>query len=650
MSTLPALISDLALILIVAGAVTLIFKRLKQPLVLGYIVAGFLAGPHMDYTPSVADMPSIEVWSEIGVIFLMFSLGLEFSFKKIAKKGFLPIVTAFLVMFFMFCIGAVVGKLFGWAPLNCIFLGAMLSMSSTTIIYKAYKDLGLQQRKFASTVMSVLIIEDILGILLMVILTALGISQKFEGWALVESLATLAFFLILWFVVGIFLIPIIFKHTRKLMNRETLLIVSVGLCFLLVVFADRAGYSTAIGAFMMGSILAETIEAESIVRVVSPLKDLFGAIFFVSVGMLVDPDILVEHWLPIVALVGAILVGQATFGTLSFLVTGQPSRTAMQCGFSLAQIGEFAFIIASLGLELKVIDDFLYPVVVAVSVITTFITPYMIRASQKLPAPNIRLRLPSVTAAPNWRAYLQTMTVQVASYVTLIIAVTSLSLAVFPTFNRMIFRDLAANIVTAVLTIAAVSPFLRALVMRKRHTKMVRELAAKRKINALILNAFFQFRFFCAWVTVTYIVDFMLPLRWWWDIPLGFVITWYICRSRLIKYVSILMERTFVLNLRRRETVDTTSSVEAFAEKISGEGHQKAPVKLKRLVIDAKSPFVGKNLVESGIRQAHNCTVVGFETTEGTLEIPDAERVIIADDVIWVVGSPTDIINLTHNP
>ena len=646
MSTLPPLISDLALILIAAGTVTLIFKRLKQPLVLGYIVAGFLAGPHMPYTPSVEDMPSIEIWSEIGVIFLMFSLGLEFSFKKIAKKGFLPILTAFLVMVFMFCIGIVVGKIFGWAQLNCIFLGAMLCMSSTTIIYKAYKDLGLQKKAFTSTVMSVLIIEDIFGILLMVILTALGISQKFEGWALVKSLATLAFFLILWFVTGIFLIPLLFKRTKKLMNRETMLVLSVGLCFLLVVLADNAGYSTAIGAFMMGSILAETIEAESIVRVVSPLKDLFGAIFFVSVGMLVDPQILIDYWLPILVLVAAILVGQATFGTLSFLVTGQPARTAMQCGFSLAQIGEFAFIIATLGLELKVIDEFLYPVVVAVSVITTFLTPYMIRVSKVLPAPNIKFTLPSVTAAPNWRGYFKTMVVQIASYVTLIIAVTTLSLAAFPLFNRMIFKDPMADIVTALLTVIAVSPFLRALVMRKRHTKMARELAEKKRAYAYILNGFFMFRFFCATTAVFYICHFLLPIEWWLSLPIALVATWYICRSRWVKYVSILMERTFVLNLRRRETVDTTSSVEAFAEKMSGGAHHDAPVKLKRLVIDAKSPFIGKNLVESGIRQTYNCTVVGFETEEGTLEVPSADRIFLMDDIVWLVGTPQNLATL----
>ena len=375
-------ISDLAIILISAGIVTLLFKRLKQPLVLGYIVAGFLAGPHMPYTPSVSDMTSIHTWADIGVIFLMFTLGLEFSFKKIVKMGVGPIIAACSVMFCMMSVGSMVGHFFGWGSMNSLFLGGMLAMSSTTIIYKAFDDLGLRQQKFASEVLSVLILEDILGILLMVVLSAVAVSRKFEGMALVGSLLQLGFFLILWFVVGVYVIPIFLRKAHRLMNRETLLVVSIGLCFLLVVVAQKAGYSSAFGAFMMGSILAETLEAEQIERVVSPVKDLFGAIFFVSVGMLVDPAVLATYWLPILVICLAIIAGQAVFGTTSFLLSGQPLRIAVQGGFSLAQIGEFAFILASLGTTLGVTSDFLYPVVVAVSIITTFFTPYMIRAAR----------------------------------------------------------------------------------------------------------------------------------------------------------------------------------------------------------------------------------------------------------------------------
>src|SRR5574344_662719 len=328
---MDSLLTDLALILVVAGAVTVIFKRLHQPLVLGYIVAGFLVSPQKPYIMTVVDKADVQQWADIGVIFLLFALGLDFSFKKILKMGVAPIIAAVTIIFCMMMLGITVGKLFEWHQMDCIFLGGMLAMSSTTIIYKAFDDMGIRQQHFASLVMSVLILEDILAIVMMVMLSAIASGNNPDGGKMLESVLRIVFFLILCFV--------------------------------------------------MGSILAETIEADKIIHLVEPIKNLFGAVFFVSVGMLVEPTIIVEYAIPILMLVLAILVGQAIFGTLGFMLSGQPLKTAMRCGFSLAQIGEFAFIIASLGLSLHVIGEFLYPVVVAVSVITTFLTPYMIRAS-----------------------------------------------------------------------------------------------------------------------------------------------------------------------------------------------------------------------------------------------------------------------------
>lgn len=379
MSELAPLISDLALILICAGVMTLVFKRLKQPLVLGYIVAGFLASPHVPLTPSVIDVANIHTWSEIGVIFLLFALGLEFSFKKLVKVGGTAVIAACTIIFCMILVGIFVGWSFGWQRMDCLYLGGMLAMSSTTIIYKAFDDLGLRQQRFAGLVLSILILEDILAIVLMVMLSTMAVSQNFEGSEMVYSIAKLLFFLILWFVVGIYIIPTFLKRSRKWMANETLLIVSLALCFGMVVVAAKVGFSAAFGAFIMGSILAETVEAENIEKLVAPVKDLFGAIFFVSVGMMVAPAMIVEYIWPIVIITLAILLGQVIFGTGGVILSGQPLKVAMQCGFSLTQIGEFAFIIASLGVSLKVTSDFLYPIVVAVSVITTFLTPYMIR-------------------------------------------------------------------------------------------------------------------------------------------------------------------------------------------------------------------------------------------------------------------------------
>ena len=394
MGELPALIQDLALILVVAGIVTLLFKRLKQPLVLGYVMAGFLVSPHMPYTASVADSENIHLWADIGVMFLLFSLGLDFSFKKILKMGASPIISACSIIFCMSMLGMIVGHLFGWSKMDCIFLGGMLAMSSTTIIYKAFDDLGLRQQQFAGLVMSVLILEDILAIVMMVLLSAVASGNNPDGGQMLGSIIQIVFFLVLWLVVGIFAIPALLRKVRKLINNEVLLIVSLGLCCAMAVFSTKVGFSSAFGAFIMGSILAETVEAERIEKLVEPVKNLFGAIFFVSVGMLVDPKILVEYALPIFVLVMTILIGQAVFGTFSFMLGGESLKSAMRCGFSMAQIGEFSFIIASLGLSLGVIGDFLYPVVVAVSVITTFLTPYMIRFSTPV-YNSLEKRLPS---------------------------------------------------------------------------------------------------------------------------------------------------------------------------------------------------------------------------------------------------------------
>ena len=381
MSEVPTLINDLALILIVAGAVTILFKKLKQPLVLGYIMAGFIVSPHMPDTMSVIDNSDIKTWADIGVMFLLFSLGLDFSFKKIVKMGISPVITTLTIIFAMMTLGIVVGHAFDWKRMDCIFLGGMLAMSSTTIIYKAFSDMGLRQQKFAGPVMSVLILEDVLAIVMMVMLSALASGANPDGGEMIGSVMKIGFFLVLWFVVGIFAVPLFLRSTRKFINNETLLIVSLGLCCLMAVVSTKVGFSSAFGAFVMGSILAETIEAGKIEKLVAPVKDLFGAIFFVSVGMLVDLNIIIEYAVPIGVLVLTILVGQAVFGTFGFMIGGQSLKSAMRCGFSMAQIGEFSFIIASLGLSLHVTGGFLYPVVVAVSVITTFLTPYMIRAS-----------------------------------------------------------------------------------------------------------------------------------------------------------------------------------------------------------------------------------------------------------------------------
>lgn len=657
MDNLAPLISDLALILIVAGVVTLIFKRLKQPLVLGYIVAGFLAGPHMPYTPSVEDLTSIHLWSEIGVIFLMFTLGLEFSFKKIVKMGIGPVIAACTVMFCMIGVGRFLGTLFGWDSMNSLFLGGMLAMSSTTIIYKALDDLGLRQQKFAGEVLSVLILEDILGILLMVVVSALAVSRHFEGAELMGSLLKLGFFLILWFVVGVYVVPLFLRGTRKWMNRETLLVVSVGLCFLLVVIASKAGYSSAFGAFMMGSILAETVEAESIERVTSPVKDLFGAIFFVSVGMMVDPAVLAEYWLPILSITLAIIVGQAVFGTTGFLLSGQPLRVAVQCGFSLAQIGEFAFILAALGVSLHVTADFLYPVVVAVSIITTFLTPYMIRAAapayewleRSLPKPVRRMaghaprgrRAKKTGDASDWKRLLIALTGISVAYTTLCVAAVGISFASLLPASRGVLGHWPGNVVCGVLTILVASPFLRAIVMRKNHSEEWKSIARRGRLARVGLWSTFAVRYLLAAAVVYYVLDFLSPFWWPFHVAASLLIVAGMVASRGVKWVSIKMERTFMQNLKIREVSARRAAVAgmpAYARRLEARN-----IHIAQLEIPANSRWGGRTLAELSVSHTDGVMVVAIRRGDYRINIPDGHTEIYPGDSIEAIGDDAGI-------
>lgn len=379
MSELAPLITDLGIILVVAGCVMILFKWLKQPVILGYIVAGFITGPSVSFLPTVSDTSDIKIWADIGVIFLLFAMGLEFSFRKLLNVGLSAMVATVTIVCGMMFLGYVAGNMMGFSHITSLFLGGMLSMSSTAIVFKAFNDMNLLQQKFTGIVLGILVVEDLVGVVMLVVLSTLAASSQFEGTALLGSLMKLVSFLVFWSVLGIYLLPTLINRIKRFVSDEILLVVSLGLCLLMVMIAVRAGFSSALGAFVMGSLLAETSESERISRVVQPVKDLFAAVFFVSVGMMIDPAVIRDYIVPILLLTLLVLAGQSFFGTFGVLLSGQPLKLAMKSGFSLTQVGEFAFIIASLGVSLNVTDTHLYPIIVAVSVITTFCTPYMIR-------------------------------------------------------------------------------------------------------------------------------------------------------------------------------------------------------------------------------------------------------------------------------
>ena len=651
MASLPELVKDLALILIVASIVTLIFKKLRQPLVLGYIVAGFIVSPHMPLTMSVLDKENIHTWADIGVMFLLFSLGLDFSIKKILKMGISPFISAIIIVFSMMMLGMGVGHAFLWSKMDCIFLGGMMAMSSTTIIYKAFDDMGLRQQRFAGLVMSVLILEDILAIVMMVMLSAIASGNNPDGEQMLGSLFKIGFFLILWFVVGLFAIPTFLRHTRKLMSSETMLIVALGLCCAMAWVSSSVGFSSAFGAFVMGSILAETIEADKIIRLVEPVKNLFGAIFFVSVGMLVDPNILISYALPIAILVIAILAGQGIFGTLGFMLSGQPLKTAIRCGFSMAQIGEFAFIIASLGLSLGVISEFLYPVVVAVSVITTFLTPYMIRAAEpaytilekRLPKRWIR-RLNHLGAehhaSPDeqslWKRLLRKMILNTVIYAILILAITAVMLSFFLPFARHLLPHWWANGACGVLTLLLIAPFMRALVMKNNHSDEFRALWIENRMNRLPLTFTVLARIAIAVAFLFYICNYLARFANAIVITLALTAIALMILSRGLKQRSIRLERLFIKNLNSREIQAEVTG----KRKPRFEGHLlDRDIHISEFTVPENSSWAGQSLGQIEFRNRFGVHVSSILRGYQRLNIPGGDCIIFPGDQLQVIGN-----------
>ena len=656
MSHLPALVIDLALILISAGIITLIFKWLKQPLVLGYIVAGFLAGPYVDIFPTVVDTNSISTWAEIGVIFLLFALGLEFSFKKLMNVGGTAVIAATTEVITMLVIGYVVGILLGWNPMNSIFLGGMLSMSSTTIIIKAFDDLGLRNQKFTRIVFGTLVVEDLVAILMMVLLSTMAVSQQFAGEELIGSIIKVVFFLILWFLIGIYLLPAFFRKARKMMNDETLLVIVVGLCLGMVYLATITGFSAALGAFIMGSILAETVEAEHIEHLIKPVKDLFGAIFFVSVGMLVDPAVLVEYAWPVVIITLVTITGKAIFSTFGVLISGQPIKTSIQSGFSLAQIGEFAFIIASLGVSLKVLDEYVYPIIVAVSVITTFTTPYFIRLSE--PFSNwIHKILPENTLAfferyasgtktinheSDWKKLLKSFMGKLVIYSVLLSAILLLSIHFLAPFIMEQIPDIWGKIASAALTILLMAPFLTALIANKTNQpELFMSLWNDSKYNRGRLVFLVLLRVYIALTFVALVLINLFHVQYGIGIITAVAVLALVFFFRRSFNQYSRMESQFITNLNQREEV-AKKAASSIKTSFTSQMHNKN-IHITEIEVSPNSPNVGKTLRELKFRHDFGVSVVKILRGERKIYIPDSSEVLYPQDIISVVGTDEQI-------
>ena len=652
------LVKDLALILIAAGIFTIISKALKQPLILGYIVAGFIVGPHLGLF-GISSTESVEQWSEIGIIFLLFALGLEFSFKKLLKVGSSALITAGCVCAGMFVTGNIVGHALGWSSMEAIFLGGLMSMSSTTIIIKAFTDLGLKNKAYATLVFGTLVVEDLIAVVMMVLLTTIATANRFAGGEMLLGLAKLLFFLILWFLVGIYVIPSFLRWARKYLNDEILLLVAIGLCFGMVSLASYAGFSSALGAFVMGSILSETIEGEHISKLVVNIKDLFGAIFFVSVGMMVDPAVIGAHWLPILILTVVTIVGMTIFGSLGALISGRGLNTAVHTGFSLAQLGEFSFIIAGLGVSLGVMRGFIYPVIIAVSVITTFTTPYMIKAAtpvcnflyKKLPVKLLAKLDPSPDSArtsveeqSEWKALLKSYTLRVLLYSVILLAIFMGSkLYLDKLLVRLLPEATTAlrNALSLAVTLLVMAPFLYGLAVNGKDIKHTAvQLMNQKNSNKwpILFLVFLRIFIAIAFVIATILLHYKLS---YWSLLLIVLagIVFLVLARRSVHQFNGLEER-FITNLNQKEEYERMRTPFASGLRAKMKGHD---VAAENVVISPNSEYAGKQLKNIPFRQKYGINVAKVVRGSRRILIPSPEEYIYPYDEVLAIGTREEV-------
>ena len=650
------LVRDLAVILISAGIFTIISKALKQPLILGYIIAGFLIGPHVKFFFNISSAEAVHQWSEIGLIFMMFGLGLEFSFKKLLKVGSGALVTAGTKFVGVFVIGFIVGQALSWTVMESIFLAGLMSMSSTAVVLKSYDDMCLKNKPYAGLVFGTLVVEDLIAILLMVLLSTMAVSNQFAGGELVGALTKLVFFIILVFVVGIYLIPTILKKARKYLNDEILLLVSIGLCFAMVSIASAAGFSSALGAFVMGSILAETMESEHIEHLVSPIKDLFGAIFFVSVGMMIAPEIILHNWFIILILAVLVILTHIVFSAAGILLTGNGFENSVHTGFSLAQLGEFGFIIASVGVSLGVMRDFIYPVIVAVSVITTFTTPYMIRLAgpaysllqKKLPEGALnrlnqmeRTSNSSAAERSDWHKLLSAYFVRILLYSVILVALMIASRTLLEPLVGGLLPDLSKfiqNLITVSITLAVMAPLLYGLAVNKGSADVYAKRLMKAKpSNSWPIMGLLLGRFFLAIAFVLVVISTHFDLAGWTALLLilGGVVFFLISRHR-VRERSTSMESKFFDNLNAKETLARKNAPVTASIRAKMAGYD---VHLDKVKVSADSSYIGMMLKEIPIRDESGANVIKITRGNHSILVPDGNEKVYPGDELLTVGT-----------
>ena len=656
------LVRDLAVILISAGIFTIISKALKQPLILGYILAGFLIGPNFHFFFGISSNQTVQQWSDIGIIFLMFGLGLEFSFKKLLKVGSSALLTAGIKFIGVFILGFVTAEAMDWSFMESIFLGGLLSMSSTMVVLKSYEDMGLKNKPYAGMVFGTLVVEDLIAILLMVLLSTMAVSKTFAGQELAMNIAKLVVFLILWFLVGIYVIPTLLQKARNYLNDEILLIVSLGLCFGMVALATSAGFSTALGAFVMGSILAETVESENISRIVGPIKNLFGAIFFVSVGMMLSPSVILEHWAIILLISVLVIVSHIVFSSAGIILSGKGLDNAVHTGFSLAQLGEFGFIIAGVGCTLGVMRSFIYPVIIAVSVITTFTTPFMIKLGdpcyalllKKLPARWLDRLKESGGSSKNtaaedneWKKLLKAYFLRIVLYGVIITAIYIGTRLYLRPAVREYLPDLSRmqkNLVNATVTLVLMAPFLYGLgVSSGSISSSARKLIGQKQSNIWPIIGLMLSRSFMAIGIILGVLSTYFHLAGWTVLAIVIAGTIYILIARHSVHRLNSVEQRFMSNLNEKETSEQRSKpVTSSVHKILAD----YDVHTESIVVSPDSIFAGMSLKDMPLRAETGANIIKLTRGTRKITVPSGEETIYPGDTLLAIGTAAQLAKL----
>lgn len=652
------MLTDLCIIMLIAAVTSLVFKLLKQPVVLGYIVAGIIIGPYVIGDSWISNEESVETWGEIGVLFLLFAMGLEFSFKKLLKMGSTALVAAGVIVVGMMFVGFMTGRLLGWNEMNSLFLGGMLCMSSTTIVFKALDDLGLRSQKFAKICFSILVVEDLFAIILMVLLSSIATSRSFEGTALVLEVLKLVAYLVMWFFVGIVVLPTFLRGFRKHLSDELLTILSIGLCLGMVLMAVNAGFSSALGAFVMGSLLAETIEAERIENLIQPIKNVFGSIFFVSVGMMINPTQLVNYWQPILIITLVVVVGQAFFATVGTLLSGQSLKVSVQTGFSLTQIGEFAFIIATLGMTLGVTDDSLYPIVVAVSVITTFLTPFIIKKANSayklleriLPESfktlinNYSNNRNTVSKEEGFSHLFKRSITRILIYGIVALFIYFMFFLYLQPFLKSMIPDsvptVIVNIIMLAIVLILVSPFIWSIALYQLRSSAFRSLWSEGTTQKAKLIGMMFLQVIVSVGIVSYPVFKIFSLTSGLLVALSIIVVCFIIASTTVRKRAFALSNLLDTNLSAREKKEDakrTVSKEFTNSLLDYDIH------ISDFRLDLNSRFCGKSLQDIGVRSQSGVTVLRIVRGGMNINIPGGREKLYPSDLIIVAGSDEQI-------